>query len=100
MKYILITYRFEEGIEADWQQEIKRFIMALQNDPELKDKITYRCLKSMKGPEYYHLATVVDDAAAKLLNQRDFFKHYTEQNEHISGGTVQVTPLDLIAATD
>ena len=99
MKQFLITYRFTQGSEKDWQEEITRFITALENDPELKEKISYRCLKSTKGSEYYHLATVADEQASKLLSTRDFFKHYTEQNDLISSGSTEVIPLELIAAT-
>lgn len=99
MKQFLITYQFTEGSESDWDQEIKRFIDALDNDPELKGRITYRCLKSTKGPEYYHLAIPVDEEATKILGQRDFFKHYTEQTELVSGGSVTVTPVEVVAET-
>ena len=99
MKQFLISYRFSEGSEADWQAEIKRFITALSNDPEFRGKIAYRCLKSAKGPEYYHLATPVDEEAVKLLGKRDYFKHYSEQMEFVSKGTVTVTPLEFIAET-
>jgi hypothetical protein len=99
MKHILIAYTFVQGSEENWQQEVKRFVTALETDADLNDKISYTALKNGKGSDYYHLAIVQDDEAAKLLNQKDFFKHYTEQNELISQGTLTVTPLELIAAT-
>jgi hypothetical protein len=100
MKQFLITYRFSEGSETDWHQEVKRFIEALDNDPELQGRITYRCMKSTKGPEYYHLAIPVDEEAVKLLGEKDYFKHYTEQTEIVSGGSVHVTPLEVVAETN
>jgi len=99
MKQFLISYRFSEGSEADWHAEINQFITALQNDPDLKGKISYRCLKSTKGPEYYHLATVVDEGVTKILSTKEFFKHYTEQTERVGGGNVTVTPLEVVAET-
>jgi len=99
MKYFLITYRFTEESEENWHQEIARFVTALESDTELKDKITYHCLKSTKGPEYYHLATTLDEDTATLLSERDFFKHYIAQNKIIASGSVEVTPLELVAAT-
>ena len=99
MNHFLITYRFSKGSESDWQQKIARFITALENDPELGSRISYTCLKSKKGPEYYHLAVTQDDEAAKLLGQKVFFKHYTEQTELVSGGAVTVTPLELVNST-
>lgn len=99
MKYFLITYSFVDGTEEEWHEEIARFIEALKNDSELGDKITYKALKSTKGPEYYHLATAVDGEAAEMLGKKEFFKKYTERCEVVSKGTVTVTPLELIAST-
>jgi len=99
MKQFLITYRFTNGSEEAWHQEINRFIAAIDSDPELHGKISYTALKSSKGPEYYHLAVPVDEEATKLLGSKDFFKHYTEQTELVSGGSVEVIPLEVVAAT-
>jgi hypothetical protein len=37
--------------------------------------------------------------AIKTLQQRDFFKHYTERTRQVAGGEVTVTPIELIAET-
>jgi hypothetical protein len=99
MKYFLIKYRFESGTREDWHAEIARFISALDADPALSGKISYRCLESKAGSDCYHLATAVDDQAAKTLGERDFFTRYTEKCEAASGGTVEVVPLELIGET-
>jgi len=99
MKYLLITYRFNHGSEADWHREIARFIAALDDDPVLKGRISYRCMKARGSSEYYHLAAAADDAAVQALQSRDFFSHYTAQTELVAGGEVVVTPLELIAQT-
>jgi hypothetical protein len=99
MKYFLIKYRFESGTREDWHAEIERFISALDADPALSGKISYRCLKSKEGSDCYHLATAADDQAAKTLGERDFFTRYTEKCEAVSGGTVEVVPLELIGET-
>jgi len=75
------------------------FIAALNNDPELKGKITYRCMKNRDDASYYHLAAAADEQAIKTLQQRDFFKHYTEKTRQVAGGEVVVTPIELIAET-
>ena len=49
--------------------------------------------------EYYHLAASSDDEASKALQSRDFFKAYTEETKWVSGGTVEVLPLAIIAET-
>lgn len=99
MKYFLIKYHFKNGSAQEWHQEIERFIGALEKDPELSGKISYRCMKAKQGSDYYHLAGATDDQAAKTLGERDFFTHYTERSDFVSGGTVEVVPLEFIAQT-
>jgi hypothetical protein len=99
MKRFLIKYRFSAGTRDDWHAEIARFIAALSTDPALKGRISYRCMRARDSDDYYHLASTADDTAAKELQQRDFFKHYTEATKRVSGGTVEVLPLDVIAET-
>jgi hypothetical protein len=48
---------------------------------------------------YCHLAAAVDEQAIKALQQREFFKRYTEKNRLIVGGEVSVSPLEIIAET-
>ena len=99
MKHFMIKYQFANGITEDWHREIGRFIAALDNDPELKGRIVYRCLKNRDDSSYFHLASAVGDSAVKTLQTRDFFKHYTEKTRQVAGGEVTVTPIELIAET-
>ena len=100
MKHFMIRYRFANGTTEAWHGEIARFIAALDNDPELKGRIVYRCLKQRDDASYYHLASTADDEAVKTLQQRDFFKHYTEKTRQVAdGGDVAVTPIEWIAET-
>ncbi len=46
-----------------------------------------------------HLAATADDEAAKALQTRDFFKSYSAETKRVSGGTVEVLPLAIIAET-
>ena len=99
MKHFMIKYQFANGAPVEWHQEINRFIAALNDDPELKGRISYRCMKNRDDADYYHLATVVDEQAVKTLQSREFFKHYTEKTRQVAGGEVVVTPMQLIAET-
>ena len=99
MKHFMIKYQFANGTTEDWHREIGRFISALNNDPELKGKITYRCMKNRDDTNYYHLAAAADEQAIKSLQQRDFFKRYTEMTRQVAGGEVVVTPIEVIAET-
>jgi hypothetical protein len=97
MKHFLIRYRLTNATEVDWHQTVARFISALDDDPDLKDKISYRCMKIGDDRAYYHLAAAVDDQAIKVLQQRTYFKQYTEATHRASGGDVVVSPLEIIA---
>jgi hypothetical protein len=100
MKYSMIKYQFTNGTAEEWHREIDRFIAALNNDPELKGRISYRCMKNRDDSGYTHLAAVADDATIKTLQSRDFFRHYQEKTRQIAGGHVTVTPVELIAETE
>jgi hypothetical protein len=99
MKHFLIKYRFKSGTPEEWHQDIARFIAALDGDPDLRGKISYRVMKIRDSGDYYHLASAADDQAVKVLGQRDFFKRYTEQTKHVAGGEVEVSPLEIIGET-
>jgi hypothetical protein len=99
MKHFLIRYQFKNGTAQEWHKEIERFIAALENDPTLNDRIAYRCMKSREGFEYFHVAAAADEQAVKDLGSRDYFKHYTGKSDAVSGGTVEVLPLETIAQT-
>lgn len=99
MKHFMIKYRLSNGTTEEWHREIGRFIAAIDRDPELKGKIIYRCMKNRDDSGYCHLASAADDESVKTLQQRDFFRHYTEKTRQVSGGDVVVTPIDLIAET-
>jgi len=99
MKQFMIRYQFANGTREEWHREIGRFIAAIDNDPELKGRISYRVMKNRDDSSYFHLAAPVDDAAVKTLQSRDFFKHYTEKTRQVAGGEVTVTSIELIAET-
>ena len=100
MKRFMIRYRFANGTEADWHAEIARFIAALDDDPILAGRISYRCMRIKGDPAYYHLATAADVDAARALNESAFFKRYTEATKRVAeGGRVEVTPMEIIGET-
>jgi hypothetical protein len=99
MKPFMIKYTRTTGTEEQWHKDIAAFISALDNDPELRGKIVYRCMKNRDDSGYTHLAEAADEHAIKALQQRDFFKHYTEKTRQVAGGEVSVTPMVLIAET-
>ncbi|EJN13214.1 hypothetical protein PMI42_03457 [Bradyrhizobium sp. YR681] len=99
MKHFMIRYEFRNGSTEEWHREIGRFIKAIDNDPELKGRLSYRCLKNRDDGQYFHLASVTDDAAQKTLQSREFFRQYQEMTRKVAGGEVTVTPIEMIDAT-
>ena len=99
MKHFMIKYQFANGTPEEWHREVCNFIAALDGDPELRGKIGYRVMKNRDDSSYFHLAAAADEQAVKTLQQRDFFKHYTEKTRQVAGGEVVVTPIELIAET-
>ncbi len=99
MKQFLIRYRLQNISEEVWHKDVAEFIAALDNDPTVKGKISYRCMKSRDGADYFHLATAVDDQAVKALQQSPFFVSYTEKTKEAGGGHVDVLPLEVVAET-
>jgi hypothetical protein len=99
MKQFLIRYRRTTATAEAWHEDIKRFIAQIEADPELRGRISYRCMKVRDSDEYMHLATPTDDAAVKALQSRDWFKRYNEQTRAAAGGSVEVLPLEIVAET-
>src|SRR5258708_1147621 len=87
------------GTTGDRHRQVASFLASLDGDPALKGKIGYRCMKGRDGADYYHIATVFDDTARIALQERAFFKHYTEATRVVSGDSVEVVPLEMIAET-
>jgi quinol monooxygenase YgiN len=99
MKHFMIKYQFSNGTSEEWHREVARFIAALDGDPELRGRISYRVMKNRDDANYFHLAAAADEAAVKALQSRDFFKHYQEKTRQVAGGEVTVTPIELIGET-
>jgi hypothetical protein len=99
MKHFMIRYTRSNGTEQDWHRDIAEFIAALDGDPDLKGKISYRCMKLRDDLSYTHLAAAADEQAIKALQSKDFFKRYTEKTRLVAGGEVTVTPIEIIAET-
>ena len=99
MKHFLIKYRFRVGSPTEWREHIAAFISHLDDDPDLRGKISYRCMKERDGDDYYHLASTADDAAAAALQDKEFFKLYSAQTRRVAGGELSATPLEIIGQT-
>jgi len=98
MKRFLIRYHFSGGSREDWHRDIARFAAAIDSDPATSGKISYFAFK-IDGDDYYHLASATDEEASKALERSSFFEPYTKRTGEASGGSVEVLPIEIIAAT-
>jgi len=99
VKSFLIRYRLQNASPEEWHKDVAEFIAALDNDPALKGKISYRCMKIRDSADYLHLATAADDQTIKTLQQSPFFAGYTEKTRRAAGGSVDVVPIEIVAET-
>jgi hypothetical protein len=99
MPHFLIRYRRRKVAAEAWHQDVARFIAALDDDPELSGKISYRCMRIGDGDEYLHSAAAADEQAVKTLQSRDFFKRYSERTREIADGAVEVVKTEIVAET-
>jgi hypothetical protein len=99
MKSFLIKYRLQNAAPEAWHKDVADFIAALDSDPALQGKISYRCMKIGDSADYVHIATAADDQAVKTLQQSAFFSSYAEKTRKVAGGAVDVVPLKTIAET-
>ena len=99
MNHFMIRYRLTNATQEAWHREMAAFVSALDGDPELKGRISYRCMKIRDDDSYFHLAAAADEQAIKTLQGREYFKRYTEKTKEIAGGEVTVSPLEILAET-
>jgi hypothetical protein len=100
MPQSIITYTFTTGARDDWHRQIAALVAAMNTDPDLKGRIAYRVLKERNGDRYWHIASAVDDAALKALQDKDYFRRYQAANRRIGGNSHQVVGTETIAETD
>ncbi len=100
-KRFLIRYTFslDDDAVADWDVHVATFISEIENDPALCGRLSYRCLKVRDSHDSLHLAEAADDEAINTLQGRESFKRYPAQTKRVSGGSVEVSPLETIAET-
>ena len=98
MIYSLIEYRIKEPSET-WEREVLAFIQAIDGDPSLRGRISYRCLKQQDGVSFCHLAAASDESAVEELKRKPFFKPYSERLRAVAESGPKFTKLAVIGGT-
>ena len=99
MIYSLIEYRLKEPSEA-WEGEVLAFIHAIDREPSLRGRVSYRCLRHQDSVTYCHLAAAVDDSAVNDLKRMEFFKPYSERLRAVAQTGPDFTKLQLVGGTE
>jgi hypothetical protein len=99
MNHFMIRYRRKGASAEQWHRDIAKFIAALDSDPAVKGRISYRCMKRRDGDDYYHMAATADEAATKALQQTAFFPAYSARTKEVAGDELEVVPLEIVAET-
>ena len=98
MLYSFIRYT-TQGPSEEWEREVNAFIAAIDGDPSLRGRISYRCFKEKDGVSFYHAAAAVDDAAVADLKEKPFFKPYSTKLRAVAKSGPEFTQMQLVGGT-
>jgi hypothetical protein len=96
--YSLIEYRIKEPSKT-WESEVVPFIEAIDGDPSLRGRISYRCLKQQDGVSFCHFAAASDESAVEELKRKPFFKPYSERLRAVAESGPKFTKVAVIGGT-
>ena len=77
---ILIQYDYD-GDEGEWMAACEAFVSAIDADPRLKGKFSYRINKSADGVGRVHVGSWDTEETVKHLQSQDFFKAFAAKVE-------------------
>jgi hypothetical protein len=99
MIYSLIRYSINVPNE-DWEHEVLAFVRAIDRDPSLRGRVSYRCLKEGDGVSFCHIAAAVNDAAVDDLKERPFFRPYSAKLRAIAKCEPEFTKMQVVGGTE
>lgn len=95
---ILIQYDYV-GDEGEWMAACEAFVAAIDADPDLTGKFSYRISKAPDGVGRVHVGRWEAKETLAHLQAQDFFQTFAEKIGEFSGGKRTATPLELAAGT-
>jgi len=99
MEGILIQYNYS-GDEAEWEKTINEFVNNVNSDSELSGKFQYSISKGADGIKRVHVGRWDSEATLKTLQQRDFFKTFSQAVQKMAGDSLQPTRIQEIIKTN
>ena len=99
MVYSLIRYTVKAPTD-EWEREVLAFIQAIDREPSLCGRVSYRCFRQADGVSYCHVAAAVDDSAVDDLKQKPFFKPYSARLRAVAESGPDFTKLQAVGGTE
>ena len=98
MHGISIRYEFS-GDEDKWEAAIRGFIAAIDADPEVSGRFTYRVNKAKEGNMRVHWGSWDRPETVATLQSRDYFKSFAAELQAMAGESLSAVPLTEWAQT-
>jgi len=95
---ILIQYDYD-GDESAWQTAVEGFVTAIDADPDLRGKFSYRVNTAADGVGRVHVGRWDKEETLAHLQAQDFFKQFAAKVGEFAGGSPNVTRLRQAAGT-
>ncbi len=98
MDGILIQYNYD-GEEAPWLAAVEAFIAAVDGDPALAGKFSYRVNVASDGVGRVHVGQWDSEETLAHLQSQEFFKTFAGKIGEFSGGGPNASRMRLAAET-
>ena len=95
---ILIQYDYD-GDEGEWMAAVEGFVAAIDADPALRGKFSYRTNIAADGVGRVHVGRWDDEETLAHLQAQEFFKQFAAKVGEFAGGAPNATRLRLAAET-
>ena len=95
---ILIQYNYD-GDEGAWMAAVEEFTAAIDADPALAGKFSYRVNIAADGVGRVHVGRWDAEETVAHLQGQDFFKRFAAKIGEFAGGAPNATRLRLAAET-
>jgi len=95
---ILIQYNYD-GDEGEWLTAVEEFVAAVDADPALRGKFSYRVDIAADGVGRVHVGHWDAEETLAHLQAQDFFKRFAAKVGEFAGGAPNATRLRLAVET-
>ncbi len=98
MNGILIQYDYD-GDEGAWLAAVEDFVAAIDDDPVLRGRFSYRVNVAADGVSRVHVGRWDSEETLTHLQSQDFFKAFAAKVGEFAGGPPNASRMRLAAET-